>query len=162
LRSPLCNNGTCERSGYCIAITRRCVRDHEVVSGVSGLPHGRVGGFSHTLAANLPIERLLPHVFFVGEKVAEGRMRGRCNERDVCTCAAFSGSSWLFVLRMDSPLIRLRHLLPPQKARGEKALDGRALRRRKDVQQRYRPVRQRHTRRAATLHRRCSNATPPV
>src|SRR5258708_5578040 len=29
----------------------------------------------------------------------------------------------VFVPSFDAPLIRLRHLLPPQKARGEKALD---------------------------------------
>jgi hypothetical protein len=56
------------------------------------------------------IERLLPHAF-VGEKVAkpdEGALDSRKNSiRANCT----------------APLIRLRHLLPSQKPRGEKALD---------------------------------------
>ena len=30
---------------------------------------------------------------------------------------------WLKIAQVNSPLIRLRHLLPPQKTRGEKALD---------------------------------------
>jgi hypothetical protein len=53
-----------------------------------------------------------------GERVAEGRVRG---------CATCHHSSKLRIAtpwRLRDPLIRLRHLLPPQKARGEKGNTG--------------------------------------
>jgi len=70
-----------------------------------------------------------PPRFSAGEKVAEGRMRGssvRASSVCVRRLASFSrviGESSPH--RVKSPLIRLRHLLPPQKPRGEKALDAR-------------------------------------
>jgi len=48
---------------------------------------------------------------------------GACDECDFGPCDALSNGEFV---PPNAPLIRLRHLLPPQKARGEKALDWRA------------------------------------
>src|SRR5258706_12935697 len=79
----------------------------------------------HTPIATLQSSAFSP-TLFVGEKVAEGRMRGRSIEHDACAYALFSISSddaRVIALRICSPLIRLPHLLPPQKKRGGKGLD---------------------------------------
>jgi len=63
---------------------------------------------------------------FVGEKVAkpdEGGNRSSTTSAHVPRFQVVRTRAWLDRLSI-SPLIRLRHLLPPQKARGEKALDG--------------------------------------
>jgi hypothetical protein len=67
-----------------------------------------------------------PPRFSAGEKVADGRMRGssidRSSVRMTPSRRRTDESSQHLTY---SPLIRLRHLLPPQNPRGEKALEGR-------------------------------------
>jgi len=69
-----------------------------------------------------------PPRFSAGEKVADGRMRGSfidASRMHLNRLASFSRVTDESSPRLiKSPLIRLRHLLPPQKPRGEKALDG--------------------------------------
>jgi hypothetical protein len=71
-----------------------------------------------------------PPRFSEGEKVAEGRMRGLVIDASTVHVGRLTwvsrntGDSSSH--RTQSPLIRLRHLLPPQKARGEKVAEARA------------------------------------
>jgi hypothetical protein len=58
-----------------------------------------------------------PPRFPVGEKVAEGRMRGQC---PLAPCRARCGRQSEPVVCL-TPLIRLRHLLPPKSTGGEGA-----------------------------------------
>jgi len=64
-----------------------------------------------------------PPRFSEGEKVAEGRMRGSFIDALSVRMPRFPRGTEENLSHLTySPLIRLRHLLPPQKARGEKAL----------------------------------------